>query len=166
MKKQAVFVILLLCLPLFFLEGAARLIFTMEQDWRRLAASRRLEEVNAWRVYSADLGWEKRVGFRGFVGPVYRELDGTAEDLLTGARRTTLSSQKTVLFLGDSNTFGWGVAKADSFVAVSERLLPDIKAINLGVPGYTSYQGMLLVEKYLPVLSPDVMVELGSFFCC
>jgi hypothetical protein len=45
------------------------------------------------------------------------------------------SGNKKVVFIGDSKTFGRGASTPDSFVEVTERLLPGVDAINLGVVG-------------------------------
>ena len=62
-----------------------------------------------------------------------------------------------VLCLGDSCTYGLGVAFEDSWPA---RLAaePRLDVINAGVPGYTSYQGLLLFDEKLAGTDPDVVV--------
>jgi lysophospholipase L1-like esterase len=57
------------------------------------------------------------------------------------------ASEIRILFLGDSCTFGYGVAHDASFVDVAEGMLRSefpgvsIECINAGVPGYTLFQG-------------------------
>jgi lysophospholipase L1-like esterase len=63
-----------------------------------------------------------------------------------------------VVFIGDSNTFGFGARTSDSFVKIVERRLPGVATINLAAMGYTSYQGNLVVAEQLPVLKPDLIV--------
>jgi lysophospholipase L1-like esterase len=71
-----------------------------------------------------------------------------------------------VAVLGDSSTFGWGV---EHFEAYPERLARDLAALwkvapervetlNLGVPGYSSFQGRVLLEQVALPLAPDVVV--------
>ncbi|MCB9385616.1 MAG: hypothetical protein H6509_13450 [Bryobacterales bacterium] len=67
-------------------------------------------------------------------------------------------AQRTALFLGDSCTFGIPVDDADSFPAVCQTLMPGLRAVNAGVPGYTAFQGRVLLEKLGPSLRPDVIV--------
>jgi lysophospholipase L1-like esterase len=65
---------------------------------------------------------------------------------------------RTALFLGDSCTFGIPVNDGESFPAQCQALVPGLRAVNAGVPGYTAFQGRLLLEKLAPRLRPDVVV--------
>ncbi len=62
-------------------------------------------------------------------------------------RRTTPPAPGTpaVLFLGDSCTFGIPVNDDEAFPARVGKML-GIRAINAGVPGYTAFQGRLLLD--------------------
>ena len=60
--------------------------------------------------------------------------------------------------MGDSNTFGIYVKTEETFVEVVDRGLPDVDAINRGVPGYSSYQGRVLLDAAVLGLEPDVVV--------
>jgi lysophospholipase L1-like esterase len=71
-----------------------------------------------------------------------------------------------VAVLGDSSTFGWGV---EAFEAYPARLQGELAArwgipperievLNLGVPGYSSFQGRVLLERVALPLAPDVVV--------
>jgi len=78
------------------------------------------------------------------------------------------ASRFRVVFVGDSVTFGMGVNDAETFPAQLELLLhtrfpgKDLDVINLGVPGYDTRQEVLLLERYVASLSPDV-VMLGFY---
>lgn len=73
------------------------------------------------------------------------------------AERVTESGRPTVVFVGDSFTFGWGVEAEDSFPHLIGRLL-DADAVNLGVAGYgTDQEYLLLLEDGLP-LGPEAVV--------
>ena len=67
----------------------------------------------------------------------------------------------TVLFLGDSLTEGYELAKEDAFPAVIERNLkpkhPDLKVVNGGVSGATSASGLKRLNWYVKA-KPDIMV--------
>ena len=57
-----------------------------------------------------------------------------------GHRTTTLPAvdgRPAVLLLGDSYTFGFGVADQQTFAARLQALRPDVRVINLGVSSYT-----------------------------
>ncbi len=74
-----------------------------------------------------------------------------------------------VLCMGDSHTFGEGVPQSQIFASQLEHILNQaagegrFEVINLGVSGYSSYQGLLLLEKEALAFSPDyVVVGYGS----
>jgi len=69
-----------------------------------------------------------------------------------------------IVFLGDSTTFGWGVEAEERF---SERLVARLnargdgrryEAINLGIPGYTSWHGRKAFEYFGLPWSPDMVI--------
>jgi len=68
-----------------------------------------------------------------------------------------------VLSLGESTTFGAGVALADTYGAVAEHLLrerfndADIEVVNAGVGAYTSFQCVKYLEIEGPRLAPDMV---------
>lgn len=66
-----------------------------------------------------------------------------------------------VLALGDSSTFGWDVAAAETWPKVLENLLRErgraVEVLNLGVPGYSTHQARLLLEEIWP-LEPDLLI--------
>ncbi len=105
-------------------------------------------------------GLYERARFRIEVGP-----GGYAEPVFE--KRKSKDTFR-ILCIGDSNTFGWGVNPEESYPAVLARrlaeALPDkkLEIINMGVPGYTSLQGRVLVEQEVLDLEPDlVIVEYG-----
>ncbi|MBM3460869.1 MAG: hypothetical protein FJX76_02090 [Armatimonadetes bacterium] len=69
-----------------------------------------------------------------------------------------------VLCLGDSITYGYGVAQDQTYEAVLQRLLQrrapgrDVQIINGGVPGYSSFQGLHLLRDGGLRYAPDVLV--------
>ncbi len=70
-------------------------------------------------------------------------------------------SGKTVLFLGDSCTFGIPVNDDETFPARTKAKLAggaaiEIHAVNAGVPGYSVFQGRLLLEQF--TAPPDIVV--------
>jgi len=69
-----------------------------------------------------------------------------------------------ILFLGDSCTFGYGLLHGQTFVELTERLLRDgpggraVDCVNGGVPGYTLFQGLRLLETRGFAYRPDAVV--------
>ncbi len=79
------------------------------------------------------------------------------------------SGIRRIVCLGDSSTFGLQVRLAAAWPAVTERRLradgnPQFEVLNLGVPGYTSHQGRVLLERSVAALDPDdVVLAFGAF---
>ncbi len=74
---------------------------------------------------------------------------------------STSAMAKTILFLGDSLTEGYQLAKEEAYPALIENILKkdhkDIKVINGGVSGATSASGLKRLDWYLKA-KPDIMV--------
>jgi GDSL-like Lipase/Acylhydrolase family len=142
-------------IALLLVEALARVVKTVDYDVARPASKE-------WFVYSPALGWERKPGYRGVVGLADRDFDG-AGYFAVDSKQITDTRKKRIIFIGESNTFGYGVPTQSSFVEVVEGLLTDVNTINLGVNGYTSYQGRVSLEKYLPLLKPDLVVASFNF---
>jgi lysophospholipase L1-like esterase len=69
-----------------------------------------------------------------------------------------------IFFLGDSTTFGWGVNGEERFsdVLVSRLNAAQsrirFEAVNLGIPGYSSYHGRAVFEHYVKDYAPDMVI--------
>ncbi|GEM_PF-6976209 len=107
---------------------------------------------NPMLVADRDLVWKGRPDYhdeyvtlnnRGFRGP------------LPNAEKAA----GRLVFFGDSVTFGWGLSHT-SYVNELRRCVPDDwgEILNLSVPGYASTQGLILVNKTIEELRPDVVV--------
>jgi lysophospholipase L1-like esterase len=140
-------------------EGLARLAGTVSGD---IARSRETAP-ETWLAYSPTLGWERRPGFRGEIASAQREFDADGYVSVDSSQVASGGNARRVLFFGDSITFGFGVAAEEAFAEQVERRVPGVAAINLGVIGYSSYQGLLAVKKYLPVLKPELIVVSFNF---
>jgi lysophospholipase L1-like esterase len=158
MRKTIALSLLACLVALLIGECLARLVVTVGDD---VAHSRQSAEER-WLQYAPDLGWVRKPGFKGEVGGAEREFDAAGYFTVDSAQLAA-SGRKRVIFIGDSNTFGFGAATAESFAEVAERRLGDINAINLGVVGYSSYQGRIVLEKALPLLKPDLVVVSFNF---
>ena len=77
-----------------------------------------------------------------------------------GHRRTAelSSAAHTVLFLGDSCTFGVGVDDDQTFASLLQDRLPATRCLNAGVPGYSAFQGRRLLESVSNTDPPNVVV--------
>jgi len=135
---------------LISIEGALRIADSVRND---------LSKPQPWFIYAADVGWDRRPNFndaddcgmdrtfdeRGFVASEAARLKEEKRD------------QLRVVFLGDSSTYGSCAETEYAFVSVAGGLVPQAQVINLGVNGYTSYQGYKALLKYGKLLSPDLI---------
>lgn len=75
-----------------------------------------------------------------------------------------LAGKQQIACFGNSCTFGWGLAEDAAYPALLERGLnerssgDEFRVFNCGVPGYSSYQGLKMLEIYLPKLKPEIAV--------
>ena len=135
---------------LLLVEGGARIAYTVHLN---------LAKQPDWFAYTADAGWERRPNFDGLDQcEVRRTFDHRG--LLAGDAARLQPERKgqfRALFLGDSNTYGFCLETEQTFVEVANRLLPQSPSINLGVTGYTSYQGYKALLKYGELIDPNII---------
>ncbi len=67
-------------------------------------------------------------------------------------------ANQTVLFLGDSCTFGISVNDEETFSALLQDRIDGLQCINAGVPGYSTFQGRVTLEDMPFDSVPDVVV--------
>ncbi|MCI0585512.1 MAG: GDSL-type esterase/lipase family protein [Planctomycetes bacterium] len=119
--------------------------------------------------YDSATRWSLRPGFRG-RGPAlpHVPLDYEVRVNSLGFRGSEFRTAKApgvfrYVALGDSVTFGFGVREADLFSAkIAEGLAAEspssrIEAVNAGVPGFTSLQGLRHLEARVLPLRPDLV---------
>ena len=147
--KKFIFALAAFILVLLVMEGLARIAETIVNDVR-LAGGK-------WYVYSPELGWERKPGFKGRLYDTTREFDSQGFISADTAQAKDPVGKK-VLCVGDSNTFGNRVPVGSTFVELLDDRLPDMDVINLGVPGYSSFQGYESLLRYLPELKPKIVV--------
>lgn len=146
---------------LILLECGLRIAGTIRQDaahWREILGDGFFQAHQRTPV----MGWERRPGWRGVFGGAKRAFDATGYVTIDSEQIGTRAG-KRIVFVGDSNTFGFGVSPEESFAEVTERLLPGVHAVNLGVSGYSSYQGRLVIEREMAALRPDAVVLSFNF---
>jgi len=79
-------------------------------------------------------------------------------------QREEAADSSHILCVGDSTTFGWGVAGPNIFPAILEKSLarrnPEAHWVvhNAGVPGFSSHQMRQMAERWVPQLKPKVVV--------
>lgn len=147
--------LLVAALVLLVFEGLARIAYTISLNISERPGPE-------WYVYSSELGWEPKPNFKGGVYGVHREFDPGGY-LSVDAPRSADAKKVKVLFLGDSNTFGVLVPTESTFVEQLKTLMPGISATNLGVPGYTSFQGYQTFASKGLMVNPDIVVISFNF---
>ena len=141
---------LILVGTLLLVEAAARVAYTVHFDPRK---------ESDWFTYTVDAGWDRAPNFSGLdLCGMRRTFDYRGLVVADAARlQQRPSRQFRALFLGDSNVYGYCVDTSQTFVEVANRLVPQVVSINLGVNGYTSYQGYKSLLKYGDLLEPNII---------
>lgn len=68
------------------------------------------------------------------------------------------TSKPTILFLGDSFVWGYNVEAKDRFTELLRKDFPDIRIVNVAVPGYGTDQEYLLLHRLWNEIQPDAVV--------
>ncbi|HET9481218.1 MAG TPA: GDSL-type esterase/lipase family protein [Candidatus Polarisedimenticolia bacterium] len=159
-----------------------RNVLAKESQWIDLLAESPGDLDNYYRTYV----WDRHLFYRLRPGLIVTLTDVTAPAAIRDRTRWTFSTNARgftgpevpyekppgtfrVVAMGDSSTFGWGVETEQSYPRVLEtelrRRLPGrrIEVINLGVCGYTSLQGRVLLEREGLRYQPDIVtISYGS----
>ena len=125
-----------------------------------------LEWGAGWRLYASHRN-------AGLIWGPYSVVEHATEEFSYQARINNLgfrdrdfavrrSGARRVLAIGDSFTYGWGVAGEESWPKVMEGELRrgglDIEVANLGMPGAGPREYAALAERAIPLLRPDLIV--------
>lgn len=110
---------------------------------------------------SATRGWANRASTTAVYGEAEFHVEVTHNAL--GFRGPEVPPEKPpgelrVLMLGDSFTYGIGVADDETFSAQLEKLDARLEILNSGVNGYGTAQELLLLRDQGLALRPDVVV--------
>jgi len=139
-------------------EGVVRFAFP---EW----APRTARLTDFWR-YDRRYGWSHIPGTKG----IFRSHGIDAEVVINakGFRGPEVPYARTperprVLFLGDSLTWGFGIAFDDIFVTRLERSLPPLETVNLAVSGYATDQELLLYQDEGRKYRPDLVVIVVAY---
>lgn len=68
------------------------------------------------------------------------------------------AGEKRIVVVGDSFTFGEGVADADVYTSIMEEILDGVRVINLGVLGYGTDQQYLRLRREGFTFDPDLVI--------
>jgi lysophospholipase L1-like esterase len=155
----------------FVLEGVIRIVVSQEDNRIELLASRQHPPPGAEltlgdiiRVSTDDLlVYELIPGIEGrFQGKSFSVNSLGMRDRERRAAKDPGTFR--ILVLGDSHTFGWGVAQDEPYPAVLERLLNAVTSScrfevwNLGVPGYNTVMEVERFATKATEYDPDMVV--------
>ncbi len=151
--KKYLLPVISIVLILFLLEVGSRVLFTIKTD---------IQEYNQqiksqWFEYSSEIGWERQPNYSGEVYGTIRSFDKNGYFTIDGEQLNDTTTPK-ILLIGDSCIFGNWVEITKTFGEILENILTDYDIINLGVPGYTSYQGVKVLEKYIAKIKPRIII--------
>jgi lysophospholipase L1-like esterase len=113
--------------------------------------------------YDANLGWANREGVSGVDHPAKGVPSYRVKINSRGLRGPEVEPRKLpgvrrIAFLGDSNTFGFGIEEGGRFSDLLARMVPGIEALNCGVFGYGTDQEAIYLERQLLGFAPDMVV--------
>lgn len=138
--------------------GAAELLVRLKNS------DQKNYNVEMWRysrllkVQSEDarLGHEHRLNKSAKLQGVEIRLNSYG---LRGPEPDLDNRKKRILFLGSSNTLGWGVPEEETMTGILQKELSDKAVVlNAGIGNYNAERYVSLFEKKLRALKPDVVV--------
>ena len=173
-RHKAGLALLTVLLVLGLLEGASRVFFRLTpnarwQSHRHLVETVGFPALNEILVPDDDLFWRLKPSLaRQTLAGQIAQSTPLRFAVATDARGCRClphvdRPQHQVVFLGDSTTFGIAVDDDQTFPALIQRRWPGVQCLNLGVPGYTAYQGRRWLERFPFEASPDVVVITFGF---
>lgn len=145
------------CIIIFFLEVGVRLFITVKI------------EPHPKNLYVADpdIGYRNNPGFKW----VFNSELGTGEVVINSQSLRDYKEYGTkdsltyrILLLGDSQTFAGSIPFDSTYGKVLERMLnkfyPDLQfqVLNAGASGYSSANEAAFLEKFGPLLEPDLVI--------
>ena len=110
-----------------------------------------------WFRFDSVLGWDRQPGYSGTLFDIYRAWGSDGYDVEDMAAIAQNPGWPRVVTVGDSRTFGYGVSRSENWSEGLRARLPQTNIVNLGVHGYSSYQGLRSLESRVWNLKPSVL---------
>ena len=153
--------IILPVIILLMMESCSRTVVTLHRELAVKPAA-----VSREAVPSRELGWMRAPSFEGQLtfdyGDHIRKHD--AEGFLDyDTAQVQDTSKPRIVAIGDSNTYGWGVAPEAAWVEVLDRELPAAHVVNMAWLGYSSFHGYQTLLKYGDRLKPELILASFNF---
>lgn len=186
-RKKVLFAALTFLLALVVIEASARILLTvlpnaLNRQHQRLVHALGFPAMNESFIDDPVLFWRLKPNLtdhelEGRIGdsaPIRfavstdargrRRTPGRRGSAPTAARTpASMNGLSTVLFAGDSCTFGFGVNDAEAFPARVQAKLPGVRCVNLGVPGYSAFQGRRQLASLAEPVELEVLVVTFGF---
>jgi lysophospholipase L1-like esterase len=155
--KRLLGIILPSLLVLLALEIGLRLFHTIAKDIEDYR-----QTTSEWWRYDSRLCWVARPNYSGEVFGVRRAFDAGGY-LKVDSKQIDNSSKPKIMLIGDSCTFGHGVAIDDTFGELLEGHLKKYDVVNLALPGYTTLQGRIVLQQHIRKIKPEIVIASFSF---
>ena len=134
------------------------------EEWRRLWIERHREKgvdvYHGYNRYDEQLGWGLKPKLNAFEVAGYPPVSTNAQGW-RASRDFVVDKPANVtriVAVGDSLTFGEGVANRDTWPAQLELQLDQSEVFNFAVGGYGTDQQLLTLEQYAIEYSPDIVI--------
>jgi lysophospholipase L1-like esterase len=159
---RAVKLVALALLPTLLVLGIAEVtVRVLGLDQPRRESGPLYEEVSGMTRRDPDLFWSMLPNLQG----IFQEkvLSTNSLGLRSPAVGAKIPGEVRVLCLGESTTFGFGVADDETYAFRAERSLNasgarPIRLINAGVTAYTIFQSLIYLKTRGLALEPDAVV--------
>jgi lysophospholipase L1-like esterase len=159
------------------MEGLARLFVSpvdvlVHEQHENVIDVLGLPSLNATMEFDPYLFWRLKSDLNKFrvtgrIRDSSIDFSVTTEGLFRTGFQHNSSGNVRILALGDSTTFGLGVDDHHTWPAQLRDMLEDLNLgvdiTNAGVPGYTAFQGVRMLEQHGLLLNPDIVVATFGF---
>jgi hypothetical protein len=146
--KEVVFSIVTFVLFLLFLEGALRFYYFVIN-----------KSNSSQRIISKYLGWETAPNFQSTnTIKGYGKIKYSTQKDGFRVFGNTVTDKKKIFVIGDSFTEAHTVSDGSTYYETLQKNSNKIEIFAYGSGGYGSLQEYLIIEKYIDVIKPDIIL--------
>jgi hypothetical protein len=155
--------LILVAIAIALIAGAAEIVLRLYPDLR---PSRTQDQIKALQASNVSADWfvaDEELGFLG--APARRQMVTTPDyqflsenDSQGFPNREPWPRHADIVFLGDSLIIGTGVGIDKQFTTLLANRYPDIRIVNLGLPGASPQQQLGIFRRYGRTLAPRLVV--------
>jgi len=155
-----------ICFRVYYFDGVKTSITfgATSEEWRRLWIERHKEKgvdvYHGYNRYDEQLGWALKPKLNAFEVAGYPPVSTNAQGWRSNREFALEKPANTtrIVTIGDSLTFGEGVANRDTWPAQLELQLDQAEVYNFAVGGYGTDQQLLALEQHAIAYAPDIIV--------